>query len=320
MDRLRREAWPLVLFALLAASPWIGLGSEHSLSLLARTMALALAAVSLAFLVGGAGLASLGHAAPVGVGAYAVVALDARGTAESLLALPAAAIAATLFALLTGAVALRTRGGVTFLMITLAFGQMAYFGASSLAAYGGDDGYTLAGGRTLVAGRPWLDDRLVFHFVCLGALVVGWAICRAVLASRTGLVLRAGRESELRVQAAGLEPYPHRLAAYGLAGGLAGAAGFLLANAAEFVAPSYMAWQRSAELLFMVILGGSSSLTGAVLGAVAYVALTEGLSGWTEHWRILFGPFLVIVALLARQGLVGLLPGGTGGGRRHGPA
>ena len=133
MGRTWRAAGPLLLFALLAAAPFIGFGSGHALSTLARMMAASLAAMSLAVLVGGAGLPSLGHAAPVGLGAYAVAALDSAGVGEALVVLPVAVAAASLFALLTGAVALRTRGGVTFLMITLAFGQMAFFGASSVA-------------------------------------------------------------------------------------------------------------------------------------------------------------------------------------------
>jgi branched-chain amino acid transport system permease protein len=177
-----------------------------------------------------------------------------------------------------------------------------------LAAYGGDDGYTLYG-RTTVLGRRWLEDRLAFHFIALGALALAWLLCRAWLASRTGRVLRAARESEIRVAAVGLSVLPHRLAAYVLAGAIGGLAGLLLANATEFVAPSYLTWQRSGELLFMVILGGAGSLTGAIFGALAYVALEEGLSHVTEHWRIGFGVLLVVAAVRFRGGLAGLFGG-----------
>src|SRR3712207_1524452 len=137
-------------------------------------MILAMAALSLWLLVGGAGLVSLGHAAMLGVGAYAVVILDDVRVTEALVVAPVAVGAAALFALLTGAVAVRT-AGVHFIMITLAFGQMAFFTASSLAAYGGDDGYTLYG-RTTVLGERWLEDRRGFHhfFLCpLGLAPVG---------------------------------------------------------------------------------------------------------------------------------------------------
>ncbi len=295
----------LVLLVALGAAPFLGFGEGYSLTLLARVMILAMAAVSLWLLVGGAGLVSLGHAAMLGIGAYAVVVLDEARITDAAIVVPVAMGAAGLFALVTGAVAIRT-SGVHFIMITLAFGQMAFFTASSLAAYGGDDGYTLYG-RTTVLGQRWLEDRLVFHYLCLGLLALtllgGWML----LGSRFGRVLRAARENPLRAEAVGFSPYPYRLLAYAVAGAVAGLAGVLLANAAEFVAPSYLAWQRSGDLLFMVILGGLGSLQGAVLGAVGFVLLEEWLGHLTEHWRLIFGPLLVLSVLFMKGGLVGVL-------------
>jgi len=314
-ERLRAEAVPLLLFAGLAAAPFLGFGASYELTLLARAMILGMAAVSLSLLVGGGGLVSLGHAATMGFGAYAVAILDARGVAEALAVAPAAVAGAALFALLTGAVSLRT-SGVHFIMITLAFGQMAFFTASSLAAYGGDDGYTLFA-RTEVGGTRLLENRLAFHFVSLGLLALVYALCRAILASRFGRVLRAARENPLRVRAVGFDPFPFRLAAYAIAGGIGGLAGFLLANATEFVAPAYLSWQRSGELLFMVILGGLGGLHGAILGALAYVLLEEWLAGLTEHWRLIFGPLLILSVLFLRGGLAGLLDGLLAPGERE---
>jgi branched-chain amino acid transport system permease protein len=302
---MREAAVPVVLFAALAAAPFAGFGEGYMLTLLARAMILGMAAVSLALLVGGAGLVSLGHAATLGVGAYAVVVLDANGLTDATTVVPAAIAASALFALATGAISLRT-SGVHFIMITLAFGQMAFFTASSLAAYGGDDGYTLYA-RTELAGTRLLEDRLAFHYACLGLLGLTYLFCRAALAARFGRVLRAARENALRVRAVGLDPYPYRLLACVIAGAIGGLSGVLLANAAEFVAPSYLSWQRSGELLFMVILGGLGRLHGAILGALAYVLLEEWLSHLTEHWRMVFGPLLVLSVLFFRGGLAGLL-------------
>ena len=312
---LRSAALPLLVFGLLAAAPFLGLGEGWAMTLLARAMILGMAALSLWLVVGGAGLVSLGHAAMLGIGAYAVVVLDDARVTETLVVAPVAIGAAALFALATGAVAIRT-AGVPFIMITLAFGQMAFFTASSLTAYGGDDGYTLYG-RSTVAGARWMEDRLAFHFLCLGLLAGTFLLCRMLLASRFGRVLRAARENALRVQAVGLSPYPYRLVAYAIAGGIAGLAGFLLANATEFVAPSFLAWQRSGDLLFMVILGGLGSPFGAVLGALAILLLEEWLGHLTQHWRLLFGPLLVLAVLFLRGGLVGL-PAQLGGGLRRG--
>lgn len=308
---MTREALlPLAVLAALALAPLAGFGGSYELTLLARAMILGMAAVSLSFLVGGAGLVSLGHAASLGVGAYAVAILDAHGVTEALVVLPVAIGAAALFALLTGAVAIRT-SGVHFIMITLAFGQMAFFTASSLAAYGGDDGYTLYG-RTEVAGLRLLENRLVFHYVCLGLLALTWGVSAMLLASRFGRVLRAARENAQRVEAVGLAPYPFRLVAYAIAGALGGLAGMLLANATEFVTPAYLSWQRSGELLFMVILGGVGRLWGAMLGALAFVLLETWLAGQMQHWKLVFGPLLVLAVLFLRGGLAGLVV------RRHG--
>ena len=301
---MRRLTPPLLMALALSAAPFIGFGSGFTLTLLSRAMILGMAALSLSLLVGGAGLVSLGHAALVGVGAYTVAALDAAGQTEALVVFPAAMLASALFALLTGAVSLRT-SGVHFIMITLAFGQMAFFFVASLSVLGGDDGYTLYA-RTLWFGGRVLRDRLVFYFVCLGALMAAWLLCSAVLDSRFGRVLRAAKENPLRVQALGFSPYPYRLVAYVLAGAIAGLAGALLANASAFVSPATLSWGRSGELLFMVILGGAGHLYGALLGALAIVLLEEWLSHLFVYWRLLFGPLLVLSVLFLRGGLAGI--------------
>lgn len=301
-----RDAWlPLLVFAALALAPFVGFGQGHTLTLLARAMILGMAAISLFLLVGGAGLVSLGHAAMLGVGAYAVVVLDHARVVEAAWVVPAAIGAAALFALLTGAVAIRT-SGVHFIMITLAFGQMAFFTTSSLAIYGGDDGYTLFS-RTEVFGGRWLEDRLAFHFTCLALLAGTWLLVQLLLDSRFGRVLRAARENETRARAVGFNPYPYRLVAYVIAGAICGLSGVLLANATEFVAPAYLAWQRSGDLLFMVILGGLAGPHGALVGALAFVLIEEWLAHLTEHWRLVFGPLLILCVFFLRGGLVGVL-------------
>lgn len=302
---IREAILPLAVLAALALAPVAGFGGSYELTLLARAMVLGMAAVALSFLVGGAGLVSLGHAASLGVGAYAVAILDAHGVTEAAIVMPTAIAAAAAFSLVTGAIAVRT-SGVHFIMITLAFGQMAFFTASSLAAYGGDDGYTLYG-RTELLGTRLLEDRLAFHYICLGLLSASWALCAMLLASRFGRVLRAARENAQRVEAVGLAPYPFRLVGYTIAGAIGGLAGMLLANATEFVSPASLSWQRSGELLFMVILGGVGRLWGAILGALAFVLLETWLAGLWQHWKLIFGPLLVLAVLFLRGGLAGLV-------------
>lgn len=305
--RLRRAVVPLVLFAVLAATPWLAtFGAEgFVLSLVTRAMVLALAAMSLDLLIGYAGLVSFGHAAFLGIGAYAVGIASAHGADEIGVQLVAAIVAAAAFALVTGAISLRTRG-VHFIMITLAFGQMLYFLATSLAAYGGDDGMTLMT-RSLVLGADVLGNDRTFFFVVLGALAGFYLLGRGLVASRFGRVVRGARDNAVRMEAIGFSPYRYRLVLYVVAGVVAAVAGVLLANTSEYVSPAAMSWQRSGDLIFMVVLGGMGSLHGAVIGAVAFLMLEEILAGYTEHWHIVFGPLLILAVLYLRGGLTPFL-------------
>lgn len=296
---MARFLLPLGLFALLAAAPLVA--DNYLLSLIARGMILAIAAVSLDLILGAGALVSFGHAAVMGIGAYAVGILAEEGVTDALWAFPAAMAAAGLFALVTGAIALKTRG-VYFIMITLAFGQMAFFVAQSLSAYGGDDGLPLAV-RSTLAGQRWLKGAVPFHYVTLGFLAATFLACLTLLSSPFGRTLRAAKENERRTRALGLDPYPYRLIAYALAGALAGLAGALFANLTEFVSPAYLSWHRSGELIVMVVAGGMlmgrmGTLTGAIIGALGVVLVEEGLAHFTEHWRILFGPLLVLLVLV----------------------
>ncbi|MCZ7660637.1 MAG: branched-chain amino acid ABC transporter permease [Xanthobacteraceae bacterium] len=297
---------PLLIFAAFAATPLVAAatGDSFIVSLGIRVMIFAIAALALDLLVGYGALVSFGHAAFIGLGAYAVGILSAHGIADALVALPVALAVSGLFALATGIVCLRTKG-VYFIMITLAFGQMAFFTASSLAPYGGDDGLTIRA-RSLVAGFPLFADDRAFFYVVLGFLLATYLACRAVVASRFGRVFRGSRENAVRMATLGFNVYRFQLAAYVIAGVIGGLSGFLLANATEFVSPAYMSWQRSGELLIMIIFGGLGSLDGAIIGTAAFLLLEQWLSGFTEHWKVIFGPLLVLVAVFARGGIVGL--------------
>lgn len=304
--RGRAGMLPAALFAAFAAVPLAApyLGEAYVLNLGTRIVIFAIAALGLDLLVGTGGLVSFGHAAFVGLGAYAVGILAAHGINEALIALPAALAAAALFALVTGAVALRTRG-VYFIMITLAFAQMAFFTAASLAPYGGDDGLTLATRPTLGGVPVFAGDRSLY-VVSLMGLGAAWLMCRALAASRFGRVYRGARDNPARISAFGFAVFRYQLVAYVIAGMLGGLAGFLLANVTDFVSPAYMAWQRSGDLLVMVILGGAGTLHGAILGAAAVLLTEEWLSGVTEHWKAVFGVLLVLAAVFARGGLTGV--------------
>jgi len=303
---LRAQILPIGIFLALAILPLVApaTGVGYLVSLGARIMIFAIAAVALDLLLGYGGLISFGHAAFIGLGAYAVGILAAHGFTDMLIALPAALAISALYAFLTGIVCLRTKG-VYFIMITLAFGQMVYFTASSLAPYGGDDGLTIAARSTLL-GFPLLKNDRALYYVVLLCLLGSYLFCRALVASRFGRVLRGAKENAVRMETVGFDVYRFQLTGYVIAGALAGLSGFMLANATEFVSPAYMSWQRSGELIVMVLLGGLGTLNGAIIGTAAYLLTEEWLSGYTESWKVIFGPVLVLVVLFARGGLIGL--------------
>lgn len=298
---------PAILFLALALAPLAAsLGMPAGwLSLLTRAMIFAIAALSLDLILGVGGLVSFGHAAFLGIGAYVTGIMITEGHSEALAILPVVLALCALFGAVTGAVCLRTRG-VAFIMITLAFGQMVYFLAQALSAYGGDDGLTLFEKSTLLGFKPFAN-RISFFYTVLAVLAGCYLLVRGLVASRFGRVLRAARENPTRVSVTGFDVTRVRLTAYVASGMLAGLSGFLLANHTEFVSPAFMSWQRSGELIFMAVLGGVGSLHGAIIGAIAYLIAEDALSHLTEHWRAIFGPLIVLFVLFTRGGIVGML-------------
>lgn len=295
-----RVSLTIVALTALAVAPLAAhaLGNPYLLSLATTATIFAIAAASLQLIVGQGGMVSFGHAAFLGIGAYLPLILGTVGWDDAVLSVPAAIVASGGFALATGAVALRTRG-VTFIMITLAFAQMAYFVAGALALFGGDDGSPLD--RPALFGTPALSNRAAFHLLAVAALVATVWLLRRLAASPFGRALAASRQSELRATACGIDVARVRLIAYTIAGALAGIAGWLLGVHNEFISPAFMDWRNSGELLVMVILGGAATPEGAALGAVGFILIEEAASGFTEHWRLLAGPAIVLFVLLRRS-------------------
>jgi len=290
---------------LLAAVPPVAslFNQPFYLDLVRRIMIFAIAAASLNLILGYGGMVSFGHAAYLGVGAYAVGVLAHYGIFDGVLQWSVAIGASALVALAIGAVSIRT-SGVYFIMITLAFTQMLYYLGISIEAFGGDDGMRLAA-RSRFPGLD-LNDGNTFYYLVLGVLVLVLFLGHRLVNSRFGRVIRAARSNEARTRAIGFAPYPYRLAAFVIAGAVCGLAGALLANHTAYITPEFANWTRSGELMFMVILGGMGSVIGPVLGAFALLALEDLLSGWTAHWQIILGPLLVLSVLFFRRGLAGL--------------
>lgn len=296
-----------IIFGLLLAMPVLLplIGAGYLTGLIIKAMLLAIAAISLDLLIGHGGMVSLGHAAFIGLGAYAA-AIGLENGIENILLLLLLTLAVTgAFALITGAFALRT-SGVYFLMITLAFGQMAYFTLTSLAAYGGDDGLTLWSLATLF-GSDVVQNGRGLYFVVLGTLLVTWWGVFRVSRSRFGRVLRAARDNPERAQVMGYPVTQYRLITYVLAAMIAGVSGLLLVQYAEFVSPALAAWQRSGDLIVAVVLGGLASRNGAILGAFFIVIIEEVLGSFFHEWRLIYGPLLVVIVLFTKGGFSDLL-------------
>jgi branched-chain amino acid transport system permease protein len=295
----------LLAAAVLALALFPLVADTFYLQLVTKIMILAIFALSLDLLVGYTGMVSLGHAATFGVAGYAAALVARTADAVNLwTTLPVALAASALTALAIGALVVRTRG-VYFIMATLAFAQMLYHLFHDTRFAGGSDGIYL--NERPQTGIAWLDlgDNNVFYFAVLILLVAVFALLARMLRSPFGRVLQGIRVNEPRMRALGFATLRYKLAAYVIAGTLAGLAGYLAAAKEGYVNPEVLAWHQSGAVLMMLILGGMGTLSGAVAGTFAYVLLQELFSGLTKHWQLLMGAFIIVAVLAFPRGLLG---------------
>ena len=288
--------------------------SPYTQDMVVRIAIYAIFALSLELLVGITGLVSLGHAAFLGIGAYVTVLASGDSGGSVARIAPLAVLAAAGYALFVGALSLRTKG-VYFIMVTLAFAQMAYFVFHDTKLAGGSDGIFLyvkpvlaLGGQTVLN----LDDTHHAYFSVIGCLIGTYALLALLRRSRFGRALDGIRVNEPRMRAAGYSTYGYKLAAFVIAGALAGLAGFLLAAKDGVVNPELLSWHESGAVLLMIILGGIGSLRGAVIGAVAFTLLKELfqsealLGSLAGHWQMTLGFTIIAFVALLPKGLIGL--------------
>jgi branched-chain amino acid transport system permease protein len=314
----RRGWWPVmgtIVFILCAAAfPFVAkaIGDPSLIGLAARIAIYAIAAASLNLILGYGGLISFGHAAYFGIGGYVVGILYNHyvsgdpflgfisGTNQLLITIPAAIIVSGLAALVLGALSLRTTG-VPFIMITLAFAQMLFFLFISLKAYGGDDGLIVRR-RNVLFDLNMADDTTFYYLVVAIAVLYFIGFARLVR-SPFGLVLGGIRQNERRMAAIGVSTYRYKLVAFVIAGMGAGLAGALMANYSKFVSPDMLHWTKSGDLMIMIIIGGTGTLLGPALGAAVLIGLETFLTSWTEHWKFILGPILIVIVLFSSGGL-----------------
>ena len=313
LEALPRTLQVVLALAFLALALFPAIGTDFYVQSVARMMILAIFAMSLDLLLGVTGLVSLGHAAFFGLAGYALAFLTPAGEPVSLWwTLPAAVAASALAALVIGFFVVRTQG-IYFIMVTMAFAQMVYYLFFDNKLLGGSDGI-------YVNFKPEaklfdLDDKLVFYYFTLAMLLLVYAFLRRLLWSPFGRVLAGIRVNEHRMRAMGYGTFGYKLAAFTLAGGLAGLAGYLYAAQSGYVNPELMGFHSSAHAIMMVILGGMGNFAGAIAGAFAFEYLlhwfkdlpTVGAFNLGKHWQLWMGLFIVLVVVFARGGLLGAI-------------
>jgi branched-chain amino acid transport system permease protein len=308
LDRTLAIAFGIAALAL----PFIldALGAGYYLSLASRIVIYAIAATSLNLVLGYAGLVSFGHAAFVGLGAYATGILVSEGVVGSGWHLLATLAVTGLAALAIGAISLRTRG-VYFIMITLAFAQMLFYLANSVKGYGGDEGLNIKARSVLGFGAFAIDlkNPLALWYVAVAVLGASLLALARFGPSRLGRAVLALRDDDVRAEALGFPTFRLKLVVFVVAGVLGGIAGALSVNLQGYVSPNVLHWTQSGTLMVMVILGGVATVWGGLIGAAALLLLQEMLSAYTDHWEFWTGWVLLAVVLFARRGLVGLAAG-----------
>ena len=306
---MNKSKFLFAALALAALALWPLMAGQYGVDLVTKIMIFAIFALSLELLVGSTGLVCFGQAAFFGIGAYTTVLLTPQDGAPSLLwLLPACVLAAALYALLVGALSLRTKG-VYFIMVTLAFAQMAYYVVHDTPLGGGTDGIYLL--RKPVLGTLLdLDKPRVFYGFTLAWLAGMFGFLALLLRSRFGRALAGIRVNEQRMRATGFSTYPYKLATFVISGGIAGLAGFLFAVKDGFVNPELISWHLSGEVLIMIILGGLGHLRGALIGAFAFALLqeffkSEAIFGeFAKHWHLGMGLSIIACVALLPRGLV----------------
>jgi branched-chain amino acid transport system permease protein len=323
LEVLPRSVQVVLVLGVLALLACPFMATDFYMQMVARMMILAIFAMSLDLLQGVTGLVSLGHAAFFGLAGYTLAFLMPQGEAVSLWwTLPAAMAASAAAALVIGFFVVRTHG-IYFIMVTMAFAQMVFYLFFDNKVLGGSDGLYI--NFKPDAKLFDLEDKRVFYFFTLACLLLVYAFLRRLLWSPFGRVLAGIRVNEHRMRALGYGTFGYKLAAFTLAGALAGLAGYLWAAQTGFVNPELMGFQMSAHAIMMVILGGMGNFAGAAAGAFAFEWLLHwfkdlpaiGAFDTGKHWQLWMGLFIVALVTFAPRGILGLFARTSHNGARN---
>ncbi|NEU58333.1 ABC transporter permease [Halorussus sp. MSC15.2] len=290
--------------------------SEYVLTLLSDVLVWALFALSLDFVMGYAGLVSLGHALFYGTGAYAAVLVLLHVTPSAFVALAVAVVVCAAIAWAIGHVSIRV-SGVYFSMITLAFAQLFYRAVFKFEWTGGSDGlfgaevvYGIGGAAMeldeIAEAVPLVREDGLFYYFLLATVVGSYLVARRMMRAPFGSVLQSIRESERRTEFVGYDVTAYKRRAFVVSGAMAGLAGGLFAVQNQFVAPSLLFWLNSGEVVVMTVLGGMGTLYGPMVGAGVYIGFEDLLSSYTDQWQFFLGLVFVIFVIALPRGLVSL--------------
>jgi len=290
--------------------------SLYFMSLTIEVLIFAIFAMSLDLLLGYTGLASFGHAAFLGLGGYIVAYVSSRSdlalnlTSNILVTLPIVLIGTALIALVIGFFSLRATG-IYFLMVTLAFSQMLFSIAIRWSGVtGGSDG--LAGvARPSIGVTETLSysftSRESFYYLVLFFFILSWWLLKRIVDSPFGWTLRGIRENEDRMKALGYNTFRFKMTAFVIAGVFAGLAGMLLVQFFRHAAPDNFYWTMSGQVMVMIIVGGTGSLLGPILGAIVVRLFPLFVSSYTDRWETLLGLLFILFVLFAPKGIMGFL-------------
>lgn len=306
MNRVLASVGLSLLAVLLLALPLIMPLVKLDISLGVTVLLFGLAAASVNLLVGYTRIMAFGNAAFFGLGAYGAALFVQYVKQDLLLAITVGSLAGLLGALALAPFLIRRRG-IYFALLTIAFGQVFYFIAYRMTKVtGGEDGMTVT--RPVLRLGSWSlggHEYLYYYFVLaiFGCVMLGlWFVVH----SPFGRTLVAIGQNELRVRYLGINSDRFIFGALALSGFIAGIAGALYAMSIEFAYPLLLDWHQSGDFVMMVVLGGSGTFWGPLLGSAIYAIGQNALSSWTHAWQIIIGGLFVACVLLFPRGILGL--------------
>lgn len=308
---LRRQGlWVAAVVALALVPP---LGGSYLGNIVVEVLIFAILAMSLDLILGYTGLISFGHATYFGIGAYAAILCGGVLGLGGWLGLLVGIVGAGAAAAAIGAICTRV-GGIPFLMLTMAFGQLVYSVSLKWRGLtGGSDGI---GGLARPSLFGWsLNDPLAFYYTVLALFLLSYFALRRLIDSPLGHVFVGIRENESRMRAIGYPTRRYKQVAFIIAGAFGGLSGGLYALFNGFISPESLHWTASGDVLMMVILGGVGTLVGPVIGTAVFLIMKNLVSSYNDHWMMIVGVIFVCCVMFFRQGLYGWLLGRLGGGR-----